>query len=75
MRIFGKGPLVSGLLATTIVAATSIGVMAGESKRIAFFVSDLSNVFHQSQASAPRGTPWTSMAPRLWYLTVRPIRL
>ena len=52
MRIFGKGPLVSGLLATTIVAATSIGVMAGESKRIAFFVSDLSNVFHQSQASA-----------------------
>ncbi|CUH41273.1 sugar ABC transporter substrate-binding protein [Ruegeria atlantica] len=52
MRIFGKGPLVSGLLATAIVAATSIGAMAGEGKRIAFFVSDLSNVFHQSQASA-----------------------
>lgn len=39
-----------GLLATTMSIAGSAGVWADDGKRIAFFVSDLSNVFHQSQA-------------------------
>ena len=42
----------TGLLVTSLIAAASVANIgnAGE-KRIAFFVSDLSNVFHQSQAS------------------------
>jgi ABC-type sugar transport system substrate-binding protein len=52
MGIKGKRLLLSGLLATTVAAAASFNAMAGnEGKRIAFFVSDLSNVFHQSQAT------------------------
>lgn len=52
MRIFGKKLLVQGLVASSLVLAASSGAMAGDGKRIAFFVSDLSNVFHQSQAAA-----------------------
>jgi len=41
-----------GLLVTSLIAAASVATTApADSKRIAFFVSDLSNVFHQSQAS------------------------
>ena len=50
MRTLGTKLLTSGLLATTIVAASSAAALADD-KRIAFFVSDLSNVFHQSQAA------------------------
>ena len=42
----------TGLLVTSLIAATSVASTAyADGKRIAFFVSDLSNVFHQSQAS------------------------
>ncbi len=41
----------TGLLVTSLIAATSVATTAhADGKRIAFFVSDLSNVFHQSQA-------------------------
>ncbi len=40
----------TGLLASSLVAAGSVDAAAAGGKRIAFFVSDLSNVFHQSQA-------------------------
>ncbi len=50
MRTLGTKLFTSGLLATTIIAASSVAALA-EDKRIAFFVSDLSNVFHQSQAA------------------------
>jgi ABC-type sugar transport system substrate-binding protein len=40
-----------GLLASSLVTAASVGALAQDTKRIAFFVSDLSNVFHQSQAA------------------------
>jgi ABC-type sugar transport system substrate-binding protein len=46
-----KRSFLTGLLATTVIAATSFGAAASDGKRIAFFVSDLSNVFHQSQAA------------------------
>jgi len=46
-NIFATGLLVSSL----IVAASSATIANAEGERIAFFVSDLSNVFHQSQAS------------------------
>ncbi len=46
-----KRTFFTGLLATTAIAVASFGpASAADSKRIAFFVSDLSNVFHQSQA-------------------------
>jgi ABC-type sugar transport system substrate-binding protein len=42
----------TGLLVTSLIAAASVATIAqADGKRIAFFVSDLSNVFHQSQAS------------------------
>jgi len=42
----------AGLLVTSLIAAASFATIAhAEGKRIAFFVSDLSNVFHQSQAT------------------------
>ena len=42
----------TGLLVTSLIAAASVATTAqAGGKRIAFFVSDLSNVFHQSQAS------------------------
>ncbi|MEX0281944.1 MAG: sugar ABC transporter substrate-binding protein [Arenibacterium sp.] len=40
----------AGLLASTLLIASGTTALA-EGKRIAFFVSDLSNVFHQSQAA------------------------
>ncbi len=50
--IVGKRTFLTGLLATTVIAATNFGAFAAEDgKRIAFFVSDLSNVFHQAQAA------------------------
>lgn len=52
MRIIGKKLLLAGALASSIAALTT-GALAADTqgKRIAFFVSDLSNVFHQSQAT------------------------
>jgi len=49
MRI--KRLFVTGLFASSLMAAASFGGAADDGKRIAFFVSDLSNVFHQSQAA------------------------
>jgi ABC-type sugar transport system substrate-binding protein len=47
-----KSVFVTGLLVSSLVAAGSVGAAAQEEgKRIAFFVSDLSNVFHQAQAA------------------------
>ena len=46
----GKKIIAAGLLASSLIAAAGVAT-AADSKRIAFFVSDLSNVFHQSQAS------------------------
>lgn len=46
----GKRFLAAGLVATSLMAAGAGSAIADE-KRIAFFVSDLSNVFHQSQAT------------------------
>jgi ABC-type sugar transport system substrate-binding protein len=49
----GKRNFVKGLLVSTLmVAAGAVSTAdAASGKRIAFFVSDLSNVFHQSQAA------------------------
>jgi ABC-type sugar transport system substrate-binding protein len=41
----------TGLLVASLVAATTAGAGAQDGPRIAFFVSDLSNVFHQAQAA------------------------
>lgn len=41
----------AGLLTTALAMVGSTSALADGSKRIAFFVSDLSNVFHQSQAT------------------------
>jgi ABC-type sugar transport system substrate-binding protein len=46
-----KRLFVTGLLASSFIMAASLGAMAQDGKRIAFFVSDLSNVFHQAQAA------------------------
>ena len=51
MMMKRKRILVTGLLASSLMAAASFGAVAADGKRIAFFVSDLSNVFHQSQAA------------------------
>ncbi|NKB53365.1 MAG: substrate-binding domain-containing protein [Rhizobiaceae bacterium] len=48
--VIGKKLIAAGLVASSLVAAAS-GAAAADGKRIAFFVSDLSNVFHQSQAA------------------------
>ena len=47
-----KSLFTTGLLATSLVAASSGMAVAEETegKRIAFFVSDMTNVFHQNQA-------------------------
>ena len=51
MKVTRKS-FVKGLLATSlIIAASAASTAQAADKRIAFFVSDLSNVFHQSQAS------------------------
>jgi len=41
----------TGLMATSVIVTASVGAATAEGERIAFFVSDLSNVFHQSQAA------------------------
>jgi ABC-type sugar transport system substrate-binding protein len=47
-----KTLLTTGLLASMVLAAAGVATAAEtEPKRIAFFVSDLSNVFHQAQAA------------------------
>ncbi len=48
-----KRSFLTGLAAMSLIAAAGIGApsQAAGDKRIAFFVSDLSNVFHQSQAA------------------------
>ncbi len=47
----GKKRFLTGLLVSSlIVAATGATTAQAAGKRVAFFVSDLSNVFHQSQA-------------------------
>ena len=51
MMLKKKRLAVTGLLVSTMIMASGVGAMAQEGKRIAFFVSDLSNVFHQSQAA------------------------
>ena len=51
MKKIGKRLLMTGLLATSVVAAGSMMAAADDGKRIAFFVSDLSNVFHQAQGA------------------------
>ncbi|MEP1209849.1 MAG: substrate-binding domain-containing protein [Rhizobiaceae bacterium] len=48
--VIRKNLIAAGLVASSLMAAAS-GAIAADGKRIAFFVSDLSNVFHQSQAS------------------------
>ena len=45
-----KRIFLTGLVASSMIAAASGGAMAQDGKRIAFFVSNLSNVFHQAQA-------------------------
>jgi ABC-type sugar transport system substrate-binding protein len=45
-----KNLITAGLLASSLMIAANAAV-AQDGKRIAFFVSDLSNVFHQSQAA------------------------
>ena len=48
----GKRKFIAGLLVSSLIAVTSGATSADAAgKRIAFFVSDLSNVFHQSQAT------------------------
>lgn len=51
MKSFGKRLLVTSILATSVIAASSMMAAADKGKRIAFFVSDLSNVFHQAQGA------------------------
>ncbi len=52
MRAMGKKLLSKGILASAMIAAAGLGSVAqAEGTRIAFFVSDLSNVFHQAQAA------------------------
>lgn len=48
--VIRKNLIAAGLVASSLMAAAS-GAIAADGKRIAFFVSDLSNVFHQSQAA------------------------
>ncbi|MXU64386.1 sugar ABC transporter substrate-binding protein [Oceanomicrobium pacificus] len=50
MRTQGVKRLLAGAIASTALVAGTVA-MADDGKRIAFFVSDLSNVFHQSQAA------------------------
>jgi len=48
--VMRKNLIAAGLVVSSLMAVAS-GAVAADGKRIAFFVSDLSNVFHQSQAS------------------------
>ena len=47
----GKRPIAMLFFASSLTAVASTGASAADGMRIAFFVSDLSNVFHQSQAA------------------------
>lgn len=47
----GKRLIARLFVASSLMAMASTGALAADAKRIAFFVSDLSNVFHQSQAA------------------------
>jgi ABC-type sugar transport system substrate-binding protein len=47
----GKRLIAELFFASSLTAMASTGALAADAKRIAFFVSDLSNVFHQSQAA------------------------
>lgn len=49
--MLNKRSFLAGLMATSVIVTASVGAATAEGKRIAFFVSDLSNVFHQSQAA------------------------
>ncbi len=51
MGIFGKRIVATTLMVSSL-AVSAGAALADDGKRIAFFVSDLSNVFHQSQAAA-----------------------
>lgn len=52
MKATGKRLLGTGILASAVIAASAAGAIAQDhGPRIAFFVSDLSNVFHQAQAA------------------------
>lgn len=51
MGILKKKILTTSLLASSLALSAGLAI-AEDGKRIAFFVSDLSNVFHQSQAAA-----------------------
>jgi ABC-type sugar transport system substrate-binding protein len=51
VRTNQKRLLLTSLIVLSLFAAASTGAVAQDIKRIAFFVSDLSNVFHQSQAA------------------------
>ena len=51
MRTIPRRLFMTGLLASSMIAMSGFGAAAADGKRLAFFVSDLSNVFHQSQAA------------------------
>jgi ABC-type sugar transport system substrate-binding protein len=52
MGTIGKKLLLAALVTSSVTAVAGVGFgQESEGKRIAFFVSDLSNVFHQSQAA------------------------
>jgi ABC-type sugar transport system substrate-binding protein len=52
MATIGKKLLLAALVTSSVTAVAGVGFgQDSEGKRIAFFVSDLSNVFHQSQAA------------------------
>lgn len=49
--MLNKRSFMTGLMATSVIVTVGVGTATAEGERIAFFVSDLSNVFHQSQAA------------------------
>jgi ABC-type sugar transport system substrate-binding protein len=58
---------------TEAPAAEAPAAAAEKPLKIAFFVSDLSNVLHQAQFTEARGTPRKSMGPRCSPLTASPM--
>jgi ABC-type sugar transport system substrate-binding protein len=46
-----KRKFIGMLMAASVFSAAAVGASVADEKRIAFFVSDLSNVFHQAQAA------------------------
>jgi ABC-type sugar transport system substrate-binding protein len=51
MKRISRRLLIAGLTASSLAIAAGAPAIAEDGMRIAFFVSDLSNVFHQSQAA------------------------